>query len=429
MIPDGQTLSYDAAPAFSTPLRFFITAPLFGAAAGAALLAAPELLDSRWTPGALAVTHLVAVGFMLTVMLGALFQVLPVVAGAVIPRSGPVATVVHLAMTIGALCLAWGLGSGSHAFLMPATVLIGGGLALFVVAAFLGLRRVPVAQATPRDLRIALLGFSVAVALGITLALALGGRLDLPLLTVLKLHIGWALLGGAGVLLAAASWVVVPMFQITAPYPQRFTTFWAPAVTALLLAWSASAFFGATWPGIAALIALMLLGASYAGMTLRLQSGSRRSKLDTPFLAFRQAMYSALAGIVVLLVALWTDADYWSVLAGILVLHGGFGGTITAMLYKIVPFLAWLHLTQSGVKAPNMKKLLPDVHIRRQLKARTFSLGALCIAVFVPFLAPLAGASLMVEFGWLLLNLTRVVRARRAALLAAPTRAESRAGG
>jgi len=81
MIPDGQSLSYDAAPAFSTPLRFFLTAPAFGIAAGATPLAVPELLDSRWTPGALAVTHLMAVGFMLSVMLGALLQILPVVAG------------------------------------------------------------------------------------------------------------------------------------------------------------------------------------------------------------------------------------------------------------------------------------------------------------------------------------------------------------
>ena len=66
--------------------------------------------------------------------------------------------------------------------------------------------------------------------------------------------------------------------------------------------------------------------------------------------------------------------------------HGGFGGTITAMLYKIVPFLAWLHLTQAGLKAPNMKKLPPDTPIRRQ-HACARNLATLCVAVFVPVLA------------------------------------------
>ena len=428
-------LAYDDTPPFSAPLRFFLTAPLFAIAAGAVLLFGGDILVSRWTPGALAIVHLFAAGFMLQVMLGALVQVMPVVAGASMPAPLRTAGTTHILMTLGTASLAYGLGAGHPDILLAGAGMLLLGLATFLGAAIVGLRKGSTTGTntrTPRDLRLAFFGLAVTATLGLLLSLTLGRGLELPLPlpTMVNLHAGWGWMGWAAVLLAATSWVVVPMFQITAPYPQRFTTFWAPAVTALLLVWSASAFFsGADWPGIAAVIALALLGAGYAGMTLRLQAGSRRSKLDTPFLAFRQAMHAALAGIVVLLLALWTDADYWPVLAGILVLHGGFGGAITAMLYKIVPFLAWLHLTQSGVKAPNMKKLLPDVHIRRQLKVRTLSLGALCIAVFVPFLAPLAGALLMVEFGWLLLNLVRVVRARRTALLAAPTRAESRAGG
>ncbi|NMF91233.1 hypothetical protein [Aromatoleum petrolei] len=411
MIPDGQTLSYDAAPAFSTPLRFFLTAPLFGAAAGAALLAAPELLESRWTPGALAVTHLIAVGFMLTVMLGALFQVLPVVAGAVIPRSGPVAKVVHLTMTFGALCLAWGLGRGSPAFLAPATVLLGGGLALFVVAAFLGLRRIPVAQATPRDLRIALLGFAVAVALGITLALALGGHLDLRLLTMLKLHIGWALVGGAGVLLAAASWVVVPMFQITPNYPMPLTRFWALGTGAVLLAWSTTVYgeLGSAEFALSAVLAVLCV--LFAVSTLNLQRQSRRTVPDMTTRAFQVGMGSFIAGLVCVLVAQQSDHQVWPLLAGILILHGGFVSVIIGMMYKIIPFLAWLHLTQDVGKAPNMKKLQPDSPIRRHLALHAVALAALLVAALVGnhWLIRIAGLLVVAEFGFLLSNIVKVL--------------------
>ncbi|WP_407280537.1 hypothetical protein U5817_09265 [Aromatoleum evansii] len=411
MIPDGQTLSYEAAPAFSTPLRFFLTAPLFGAAAGAALLAAPELLDSRWTPGALAVTHLVAVGFMLTVMLGALFQILPVVAGAVIPRSGTVSTVVHLAMTIGALCLAWGLGNSSHAFLLPATVLLGGGLALFVVAAFLGLRRIPVAQATPRDLRIALLGFVVAVALGITLALALGGQLDLRLLTVLKLHIGWALLGGAGVLLAAASWVVVPMFQITPNYPVPLTRFWAMGTGAVLLMWSATVYGELGSAEFALSAVLAVLCATFAVSTLNLQRQSRRTVPDMTTRAFQMGMGSFIAGLTCVLAAHQSEHQVWPLLAGILILHGGFVSVIVGMLYKIIPFLAWLHLTQDVGKAPNMKKLQPDTPIRRHLALHAAALAALVVAALVgnEWLIRLAGLLIVGEFVFLFANILKVL--------------------
>ena len=80
-------LSFENAPPFSAPLRFFLTAPLFAVLAGLLLvIEGPVVFTSRWTPGALAATHLLTVGFMLQVMLGALIQVLPDVAGAGLPR-------------------------------------------------------------------------------------------------------------------------------------------------------------------------------------------------------------------------------------------------------------------------------------------------------------------------------------------------------
>ena len=78
-------LAYEDTPPLSAPLRFFLTAPVFGLIAGLVLIFDGELLGSRWTPGALAVVHLIAAGFMLQVMLGALLQILPVVAGAAFP--------------------------------------------------------------------------------------------------------------------------------------------------------------------------------------------------------------------------------------------------------------------------------------------------------------------------------------------------------
>ena len=72
-------MAFENAPPFAAPLRFFLTAPLFAVLAG--LLVAfegPDIFASRWTPGALAATHLLTVGFMMQAMLGALIQILPV---------------------------------------------------------------------------------------------------------------------------------------------------------------------------------------------------------------------------------------------------------------------------------------------------------------------------------------------------------------
>ncbi len=408
-------LAYEDTPPISAPLRFFLTAPLFGVAAGLVLLFDAGVLSSRWTPGALAVVHLMAAGFMLQVMLGALLQILPVVAGASIPAPLRVAGFTHVLVAAGAASLAWGLGRGSPGAIVTGALLLLGGLALFLAAAMLGLRHAPAAvgsSRSPRDLRLALVGLGITATLGLLLALALGRgfALPLPLPTLVDLHAGWGWMGWAAVLLAGTSWVVVPMFQITPAYPARFTASWAPAVLTMLVLWSAA--MAASIDAGVALAAVVLLGlaAAFAGVTLNLQSRSRRSRPDAPFATFRQAMLAAIGGLVVLLASLAFDADYIPVLAGVLILHGAFGGAISAMLYKIVPFLSWLHLSQKGIKAPNMKKLLPDGPVRAQLRLRTLTLATLIAAVFVAPAGQAAGLLMVIEFAWLLANLVRVVR-------------------
>src|SRR5690606_1616470 len=115
-------------------------------------------LVSRWTPGALAIAHLFAAGFMLQVMLGALLQVMPVVAGATMPAPLLIAGITHVAMTLGTAGLAFGLATGTPDVLLGGAVLLVGGLTLFLSAAVLGLKRGSTTGSntrTPRDLRMA----------------------------------------------------------------------------------------------------------------------------------------------------------------------------------------------------------------------------------------------------------------------------------
>ncbi|MHB1375241.1 MAG: hypothetical protein ACYC5W_16875 [Thauera sp.] len=409
-------LAYEDTPPLSAPLRFFLTAPLFGMVAGLVLLFDGGLLVSRWTPGALAVVHLFAAGFMLQVMLGALLQILPVAAGAAFPSPLRIAGITHLLLGAGAASLAIGLGAGSPGAIIGGGALLACALAIFLVASLIALAKAAPAQGasrTPRDLRLALGALGLTTLLGILLAVMLGRGLALPvaLPTLVDLHAVWAWMGWGGLLLAATSWVVVPMFQITPAYPARFTRFWAPGTLAVLVAWSVSLITGLHGLTLALSALLLALAAGFALQTLKLQRNSRRTTPDAPFRAFRLSMLALLASLVALLVSLVHDAPQWPVLAGVLVFHGTFAGAISAMLYKIVPFLTWLNLTQSRIRAPNMKKLLPDTLIRNQLRLHAAALAALVIAILVPVTAPLAGLLVAAEFAWLLANLLRAVRA------------------
>src|SRR5574343_103149 len=382
-------LAFENAPPFVAPLRFFITAPLFGSLAGLLLAwAGADLLASRWMPDFLAATHLLTVGFMLQVMVGALIQILPVVAGASLAHPVRVSRFCHVGLTLGALSLAFGFFSGQPIYLQSAALVLGGTVAYFLFAAGTALLAVPTTSPTTRGLKLALIALLAVVSLGVVMALALAFGWALPLPALADLHAGWGQGGWAGVLLAAMSYVVVPMFQLTPGYPLR-PSWWFPlAVLVALLAWSAGVLF--EQPGLlrASQLLAAVAGIAFAGLTLRLQGQRRRAKADTTYRYWQLGLSSSIVGLLMLAVAaLWpaaSDLPGWTIAFGILIVAGGFLPFIIGMLYKIVPFLAWMHLQNYGATkatAPAMPKLMPDVEVNRQMQAYGAALVLLLAAV------------------------------------------------
>lgn len=415
-------LSFDKAPPFAAPLRFFLTAPLFSLAAGLLLLfVGPGLLESRWTPGLLAATHLVTVGFMLMVMLGALIQILPVVAGANLDNPLAVARWLHAGLAAGALLLAAGFLLGQAALLGAAALVLGLAVAAFLVAGARALAGVPSTSPTIRGLKLALAGLAGAAGLGVWLALAIANGWAVALPALADLHAGWALGAWAGVLLAALAYVVVPMFQLTPGYPAQ-PSWWFPGILlGLMVGWA----LGVVLDAAAAIRLVRALsavaGIGFALLTLRLQARRRRARSDVTYRYWQLGLASAIFALAMVLTATaWpplAELTGWSIFAGILLLVGGFMSFIIGMLYKIVPFLAWMHLRNRGSArspVPNMNRLLPEADAQRQMQAHAVALALLLAAVIAPeWLTRAAGAALAVANGWLLVNLLGAVRRYR----------------
>ena len=407
-------LSYDDAPPLSVPLRYFLTAPLFAILAGLLLLyAGPEILASRWSPATLAFTHVITAGFMLQVMLGALQQLLPVVLGANLARPLRLATLVHAAITPGTLLLAAAFMSYAPLLFGAAGAFLGAGVVLFVWAAVPALYGISASSPTLLGLKIALLGLLGTVISGQLLALALGWSLNWPVLQLTDLHLGWGFMAWSCVVLAAVAFVVVPMFQLTPEYPTWFGQYFVRTAFGCVLLWTVTDLAG--WALAAALFATatMACGAVFCGVTLNILRQSKRAKPDASHHFWNLAMASALLACGVWLAAQWLPTvnawQGWPLLFGVLLLFGGFMSVATGMLYKIVPFLVWLHLQNlgsAGVPAPNMKKVLPQRRIDRQLRAHLASCALLLLAVIWPawFVYP-AGVALIIANGWLLRNL------------------------
>jgi hypothetical protein len=407
-------LSFDKAPPFAAPLRFFLTAPLFALAAGLLLaVAGPSLLASRWVPGLLGATHLITVGFMMQVMLGALIQILPVVAGANLASPLATARWLHAGLSAGAVLLACAFLFVVPSLFTAAAATLGVTVAGFLVATGRALRGVPSTSPTIRGLKLALVGLAGAVGLGVLLTAALAGGWALPLLALTDLHAAWALGAWAGVLLVAMAYVVVPMFQLTPGYPARTSWRFPWLILGLVLAWSVAVAIGLDPLVRLAQGLTALAGIAFAALTLRLQAQRRRARTD----ATQRFWQIGLASVILALAMVSTAATWpavaeepaWPLVAGALLLVGGFMSFIVGMLYKIVPFLAWLHLRNCGdgrMPVPNMNRILGDAAMQRQCLAHLLAVILLPAAAIRPdWLARPAGVALALASGWLFGNL------------------------
>jgi hypothetical protein len=405
-------LSFDQAPPIRVPFRFFLSAPLFGVlAALLALWYGPSLLDSRWQASVLGLTHLMTLGFLGMAMVGAMLQMLPVVAGSPVAHPVGVARAVHLLLVPGVLLLVAGFILGEHWLMRLAMLLLGSGFTVFVAAVGRSLWRASAANPTVVGMRVAVAALAVTVTLGLTLASNYGWDWWLiQRIQLTNLHLTWGLLGWVGLLVAGVSFQVVPMFQLTPNYPKPVTRWLTRLLFALLLLWSATLLLPDEDLQELATLAVGLLAAVgfalYALVTLRLQRQRRRKQSDVTLLFWRFAMVCLLLALAMGVAGQLHpglergQADNW-LLAFLFI--AGFGvSVVNGMLYKIVPFLIWFHLQSRlmGIaKVPNMKQIMPEPGMRRQMWLHFAAVPVLAgAALWTPLVYPAAllfGASML----------------------------------
>ncbi len=412
-------LSFEQAPPFALPLRFFLTAPLFLLAAGMLIALAPDALASRWTPQALALTHVLTLGFLAMAMMGALMQMLPVVAGSTLPMPRFVAWFSHVPITLGTLALIAGFLTAAPLAFQMGFVLLGIGFTVFLAAAAISLMRA-VTNVTVTGIRFAVACLGITFVLGLVLVLVQlrpGGWASAAVEAAIAAHAAFGLLGWVGLLVISVAYQVVPMFQITPPYPPTLSRWLIGVMFALLLLhaiapWLAPVAGHLIDTGLASGILLFALA------TLRLQSRRRRKLPDVTLDYWRLGMASLMICVPIWLAAqlspAWAGSDVYPLLLGVLFIGGFAVSVVCGMLYKIVPFLAWFHL-QAQLQAragsiPTMKNMIAERWMRRQFHLHLVACVLLMAAVWHPQLAGAAGGMLALSATLLWINLLSAAR-------------------
>ncbi len=292
--------------------------------------------------------HVWLPGFLLSVCLGASYQLMPVVLGVPLRAGLPSLWAHAVAHGLGTIALAGGLASGRYAVAGLGGVAILAGVARFLVATLATFAASRRRDSAAWSFPFAVVWLFVTVAAGLLLAANRHAPfLPLSALDLLRAHAHLGLAGYFLSLIQGVTFQLVPMFTMSAAARPRWAMAGLLATQAGLpllaggLAWGGT---GATGAGALLVFAGMVAGGFALAATLRTR---RRRSLDPGVRAF-------LAGLAVLaLAAAWgvllafdlgpaeraTEAAW---VYGLLIVAGGLGLAVPGMLCKILPFLVWM---------------------------------------------------------------------------------------
>lgn len=421
-------LAYHQAPPYWVPMRFFVTAPLFAVLAGLVLVIyGSDALAHQWNPVTLAVVHLLALGFLAMIMFGALLQLVCVLLAVQPPRLALVAALSHGALSAGTLTLAAGLAFGVPWLMHVAQGLLASGVAAFIASLAVALVRSDAHTPTLRGIALALVALASTAGFGLVLAQALSEGLEVPIIRLTEFHAGWGLAGWTFALVASVAYQVVPLFQFTAPFPASMQRVLVPGVFVTLLGWTIASSADAPWAAYAAGVCEILTALAlivFAATTFALQRRRRRRAPDSTLEFWALGMASLAASSLAFLAAQlwpeWRAHAAYPLLLGTLMLAGFGMSVVCGMLYKIAPFLTWLHLqrTAPGRAASHTRGVVPDKMARRHARVHGVAIAVLIAAFAVPALARPAGVMFAVSAVLLAANLYPLVKAYRAARLA-----------
>ncbi len=385
------------------------------------------MVSHRWTPELLAVTHFLTLGFLAMSMLGAMMQLMPVLMGMVIPRPVLFSNLIHLPLVLGIISigLAWLLQINQ--LFMVAVVLLGFGFTAFIIVMAQYLFRSKNTHVTRSMMLLALLALLFTVGLGLFLAMNYSWQIY-PLARLLtNLHLSLGLLGWVFLLVMSVAYQVIPMFQITDEYPALHQRWMGWVVFICLIGLSQNYIWPQVWllEELKTLSSILLAGCLliFAISTIRLLQKRRRQLPDVTMRFWQVAMSSLILVTLSWIIPTLMNWDSPILLLGVLMIHGFAMTAINGMMYKIIPFIIWLHLSthnkklrdkgtrEAQLKVPHMRKIISETAGFWQFRCHLSSLILLVMATIWPlwFYYPAALMFAVAQF-FLLFNLLKAVR-------------------
>ena len=406
-------LSLEQAPPVSVVMKFFITASLFGLLLGLYLLAnSSGLLSHNAYAYKVTITHFLALGVMASFMLGALFQMLPVIAGVVIKMPTKKSMMVHTLLIIGLILQLFAFNSSISLLYLSTAIILGLSLLFATSVMIKELLKVRDHSSSSKGMLLSLSSFTIAILLGIYLLLTLGGYLKGDAFAQVKeAHYSFALFGWVTLLVVSVSFQVVEMFYVTPKYPTLMSKYLVPSIAMLLILKFIALFTSLPTMGIDLFLALLFI--SYGVITIHRLYRRKRPTSDATVWFWRLGMGLLIVSMLITALGTVTTIDQGLKSISYLAFIGFALSIVFAMNYKIVPFLTWFHLSNQGyIEAPMMHDVIHPKKAKIHFYIHIAMLVAwtLYILFNLPMIDIVASLLVVLSFGWLLYHLIFAVK-------------------
>jgi len=437
-------LDFDKIPEFSVPMRFFFVAPLFAIISALIIgFAGESMWFTRWHPATLAVTHAIVLGVISMIMCGAILQLLPVLAGKSLPKVKLISVFTLVMMSVGTISLiiaflASVFGFNNSLFFALAGVLFTLGLGGFICGILWLIRQRSQVRFSINTIR---LGCIAMLIVGVIASLLLADYLFDSQFNMAKQltdnHASWGLIGWISLVIIGVSFQVLPMFHVAPAFP-LWCTRYLPGFMFIVLLFYTLLTLGMTqldlvnvamWHLTQAICIglLKLVLMVYAVTAINCLSRRKRKISDISVTCWLIAlsclllccsisfimslMMNFIPGTEDFLLRLgWSPLTLASVF-----IYGWILSVIMAMIIKIVPFLAYLHLQrqcgfhmQAFALLPNMHELLSKSRMQYLLYSHVFSLITLLATLYNPVYYWLLSLAIIGQFGYLFLLMANV---------------------
>jgi len=356
-------LSLDQAPPFRSPLKFFLTAPIFAMIAGIFALFS-QTLDIH-SSNMIATIHLITIGYMVMIIFGALQQMLPVVAGAVIPKAKLTANITYTSLVVGLLAFSMAFFMYEKILFFTAATFLFFALLYFVSIALYQLAKVANKSYIVIGMIVSLSFFILAFLIGVHLIIAHATS------NISELHYSFALIhyhavffGFIFILIVSITFQVVPMFWVADAFKQIEQKGIIISTSLVLILYFINILFSLGLDSLYQVI-MSILVLYFVLITVKKLRTRRRKLKDISVYFYMTSMIFLALGIVYWLIFSFIELpiEPLAILLGI----GFVVSLMNGMLYKIVPFLTWFHLNSKGLfDIPTMRDMIPLSKMQQQ---------------------------------------------------------------